>query len=380
MNFKQLQKDVYQNKVNYGFNVTDLNMEFCLAYEKLCEAYRAWLKKKEDLGEELANVAIYLMGIAEILGLDLGEEIEHKIKKNDKRICKNVNGTLIEEEVDMGIDSLKEILDVCDMNDLDSIDILFTHVKKYNLESQKNLLREVQKEKWDKYSSEYEGMNEYDYITIINNFDISTTFDHILLTPYELIFFKKIMEDAIINIKNDNNPLELRIVPNIEEALKEFDIRLNELNNLNDIITDDELEILFNKFDVIELEEFYNVFEYIENYNIERIMDIMSKVHYEKTKEAYSNYEVFIKPYNYNISELSEKRDKLSETELNLLCALLDDAIQSLIGYKQECNATQYEKYNKLEILLSNLFESFSNEFDNRHSKLYKNSIIINEL
>ena len=98
VDFKQLQKDVYQNKKNHGFNVTDLNMEFCLAYGELGEAYMAWLKKKDDLGEELADVAIYLMGIAEILGLDLGEEIENKIKKNAKRIYKKVNGILVKEE------------------------------------------------------------------------------------------------------------------------------------------------------------------------------------------------------------------------------------------------------------------------------------------
>ena len=98
MNFKQLQKDVYQNKVNHGFNVTDLNMEFCLAYGELGEAYMAWLSKKEDLGEELADVTIFLMGIAEILGIDLEEEIEHKIKKNSKRVYKKVNGLFVKEE------------------------------------------------------------------------------------------------------------------------------------------------------------------------------------------------------------------------------------------------------------------------------------------
>ena len=98
MDFKQLQKDVYQNKINHGFNVTDLNMEFCLTYGELGEAYRAWLNKKDDLGEELADVAIFLMGISEILGLDLGKEIEQKIKINAKRIYKNVNGVLIKEE------------------------------------------------------------------------------------------------------------------------------------------------------------------------------------------------------------------------------------------------------------------------------------------
>ena len=98
IDLKELQKDVYQNKVNHGFNVTDINMEFCLAYGELGEAYSAWLKKKEDLGEELADVAIYLMGISEILGIDLENEIIHKIEKNKKRVYKMKNGVLVKEE------------------------------------------------------------------------------------------------------------------------------------------------------------------------------------------------------------------------------------------------------------------------------------------
>lgn len=98
MDFRQLQKDVYQNKINHGFNVTDINFEFCLAYGEMAEAYNAWLKKKDDLGEELADVVIYLMGISEILNIDLEQEIQNKIKKNAKRKYKTVNGVLIKEE------------------------------------------------------------------------------------------------------------------------------------------------------------------------------------------------------------------------------------------------------------------------------------------
>ncbi len=98
MDFRQLQKDVYQNKINHGFNVTDINFEFCLAYGEMGEAYNAWLKKKDDLGEELADVVIYLMGISEILNIDLEQEIQNKIKKNAKRKYKTVNGVLIKEE------------------------------------------------------------------------------------------------------------------------------------------------------------------------------------------------------------------------------------------------------------------------------------------
>ena len=76
-NFKQLQKEVYQNKINHGFNVIDINLEFCSTYE------------------ELADVVIFLMGISEILGIDLEEEIENKIKKNAKRKYKTINGVLM---------------------------------------------------------------------------------------------------------------------------------------------------------------------------------------------------------------------------------------------------------------------------------------------
>ena len=61
IDLKNLQKEIYQNKVDKGFNVTDVNKEFCLTYGEVAEAYEAWRKKKDDLGEELADVAIYLL-------------------------------------------------------------------------------------------------------------------------------------------------------------------------------------------------------------------------------------------------------------------------------------------------------------------------------
>lgn len=91
---KVLQKEVIQNKINHGFNTTDINFEFCLAYGELGEAYMAYLKKKDDLGEELADVAIYLLGISELLGFDLGKEIENKMLKNSKRVYKEINGVM----------------------------------------------------------------------------------------------------------------------------------------------------------------------------------------------------------------------------------------------------------------------------------------------
>ena len=63
MEFKKIQKDIWQNKLNKGFNTTDVNKEFCLLYGEVAEAYDAWKKKKDDLYEELENPEmVYLYG------------------------------------------------------------------------------------------------------------------------------------------------------------------------------------------------------------------------------------------------------------------------------------------------------------------------------
>ena len=94
MELEKIQKSVYQNKINKGFNVTDVNKEFCLLYGEVAEAYESWRKKKGDVGEELADVAIYLLGLSEILGIDLAYEIEKKIEINQEREYKMIDGVL----------------------------------------------------------------------------------------------------------------------------------------------------------------------------------------------------------------------------------------------------------------------------------------------
>ena len=92
VDLKKLQKEIYKNKVNKGFNITDVNKEFCLIYGEVAEAYDAWRKKKDDLGEELADISIYLLGLSEILGIDLEDEIQKKVYKNSKREYKVIDG------------------------------------------------------------------------------------------------------------------------------------------------------------------------------------------------------------------------------------------------------------------------------------------------
>ncbi len=99
VDLKEKQKEIYENKIKKGFSL-DPEMNFNLLYGEVAEAYDAYHKHKpkEELAEELADVAIYLLGLAEIFDIDLEESINKKIIKNKNREYKLVNGTYIKIE------------------------------------------------------------------------------------------------------------------------------------------------------------------------------------------------------------------------------------------------------------------------------------------
>ena len=65
-----------------------------MLYGEVAEAYEAWKKKQDTVGEELADIAIYLLGLSEILGVDLASEIEKKMKINREREYQVIDGVL----------------------------------------------------------------------------------------------------------------------------------------------------------------------------------------------------------------------------------------------------------------------------------------------
>ena len=91
-----LQKQIYENKINKHFNLTNIDQEFCLLYGEVAEAFDAWQKKapQEAISLELADIAIFTLGLAEMLGISLEEAILKKIAINEKRVY--INGKKVE--------------------------------------------------------------------------------------------------------------------------------------------------------------------------------------------------------------------------------------------------------------------------------------------
>lgn len=92
------QARAWANKVAKGFNTTDVPMEFGLLYEEVGEAFSAWRKGRPDLGSELADVAIFLLGLAEMTGVNLAAEVEAKLAVIEARTYLRLpNGTLVKQ-------------------------------------------------------------------------------------------------------------------------------------------------------------------------------------------------------------------------------------------------------------------------------------------
>ena len=98
MDIRSAQKLAWENKLAKGFNTTDVPMEFGLLNGELAEAFDAWRKKREDVAEELADTAIFLLGLAEMIGADLQEAVEAKLAKNEARVYRRLpNGVLVKD-------------------------------------------------------------------------------------------------------------------------------------------------------------------------------------------------------------------------------------------------------------------------------------------
>lgn len=92
IDLKELTEIVYENKLEKHFNVTDIPMEICYLHGEVSEIWDAYIRKKGSVGEEMADVMIYLLGLSKILNVDLEKELMQKIEKNRKRVYQMQDG------------------------------------------------------------------------------------------------------------------------------------------------------------------------------------------------------------------------------------------------------------------------------------------------
>jgi NTP pyrophosphatase (non-canonical NTP hydrolase) len=91
-----VQRQAWANKLAKDFNVTDVALEFGLLVAEVGEAFTAWRRQQQGLGEELADVMIFLAGLAEMTGVDLDAEVARKLTANEARVYRRDARGLLE--------------------------------------------------------------------------------------------------------------------------------------------------------------------------------------------------------------------------------------------------------------------------------------------
>lgn len=98
LEIRSAQKSAWANKLAKGFNTTDVPLEFCLLIAEVGEAFDAWRKEGRGVPEELADIAIFLFGLAEMTGTDLQDAIADKLAVNEARVYRKLgNGLHVKE-------------------------------------------------------------------------------------------------------------------------------------------------------------------------------------------------------------------------------------------------------------------------------------------
>ncbi|MDI5965777.1 MazG nucleotide pyrophosphohydrolase domain-containing protein [Streptantibioticus silvisoli] len=98
LSIRATQSATWANKQAKSFNTTDVPLEFGLLYGEVAEAFDAWRKGLPGLGEELADVYLYLVSLAEMTGIDLADAVEQKMAVNSTRVYRRIEtGALIKD-------------------------------------------------------------------------------------------------------------------------------------------------------------------------------------------------------------------------------------------------------------------------------------------
>ncbi|MBS3146215.1 hypothetical protein J4471_00800 [Candidatus Woesearchaeota archaeon] len=96
MQLINLQKEIYQNKVNRNFNTTDVGKEIILMTEELGELAKAYKKSdkkdakninnKEDIIDAVGDIMVYCLGLCEMLDVNSEEVLKNIVENTKDRI------------------------------------------------------------------------------------------------------------------------------------------------------------------------------------------------------------------------------------------------------------------------------------------------------
>lgn len=206
----------------------------------------------------------------------------------------------------MYLEEIKELFEKLELYPtLDSIGLILPYTDNQLITRAFNI---VYNEKYQKCIDEFEGINEYDTICQVLNFDMSELKRKIdLFSKNELIFMQTIIDNALNKI--NRNEIIAKIIPALEEY---------KAINTSKLIDETKIENFFNKFDLNNLYALNVILDNNHEPDSEKYKNIFNKVLKEKEKKKEARY--------YNLLDLLNKMENLNDEEFVLFYELVENA------------------------------------------------------
>ena len=119
-----------------------------------------------------------------------------------------------------------------------------------------------------------------------------------------------------------------------------------------------ELEIFFNKYNILELDAFKVIMQYVYDYEKEEIEKILNSV--KNNKEQ--NYKEVCFKEEFNLSNITDKNDLLNDKELVFLYKVVNDALLCLSSIKHMDVEYEIIETSKIENSLYDKISRKSND------------------
>ena len=86
MNIRSAQKIARDTRLAKGINAEDISLGFCLLSDEVAKALDIWNTGRQEVAEELATIAVFLLRLAEMVGTDLQEVVEAKLAVSKSKV------------------------------------------------------------------------------------------------------------------------------------------------------------------------------------------------------------------------------------------------------------------------------------------------------
>lgn len=250
------------------------------------------------------------------------------------------------ENINLTKEEIKNFCKKYNSEELENIKGLFEFAHEYNLDEAIKILEEVQTNN----SIKEETADEF-RLNELNNRELNFLHDVV----DDANFFFRCVTDLIDYREELSSSSDL--LRRIEQEQDKRDYSQNTV-----IMTREELNNLFNKYNLIELDSFAILVNNVDEENKDETVTAIQRVYKEKSKEADEEYFYITRHIILKPSNISNKNSLLTDKELEFILNMVNNTINAYV----DSNSTKTEIFEDLGVLIISL----NNEKTERKQKV----------